>query len=382
MSKRDYYEVLGVENGAQADEIKKAYRKQAMKFHPDRNPGNSEAEDKFKEAAEAYSVLGDQEKKARYDQFGHAGFGGSGGSGAGSPFGGFSSDIFSDFEDILGDFFGFGDIFGTRRGGNARSKARGGSDLRYRLSITLEEAFSGVEKKFKLRKKTTCSSCDGQGTKPGSGWTSCDTCGGRGQVAYQQGFMQVRQPCPTCRGLGEMIKDHCDGCAGTGLKEAESEIKINIPAGIDTDQRLRVSGEGESGTYGGHPGDLYVDIQVKKNSLYERDGDNLILQQPISFSLAALGAEIHVPTLAEEVSLKIPSGTQSGTSFRLKKHGMPIVNTGGRRGDLIVVINVKTPSKLSKEQRELLVRLAELDGEEYAPGSDKGILDHLKGIFS
>ena len=379
MAKRDYYEVLGVSRGASADEIKKAYRKLAMKYHPDRNPGDKQAEESFKEAAEAYSVLADDQKRARYDQFGHAGVSGASG---GSPFSGFTSDIFSEFEDILGDFFGFGDIFGRGRGGGrARSRARQGNDLRYRLKITLEEAYEGVRKKIKVRRRETCEVCRGTGAKPESGTETCSTCGGVGQVAYSQGFLQVRQPCPTCGGTGERIKEHCTNCNGEALLYNERELSVSIPSGVEDGQRLRVSGEGEGGVHGGPSGDLYVDINVDEHDLYQRDREHLILQLPISFTQAALGAEVEVPTLNGNEKLKIPSGTQSGTHFRVKKQGMPIVNTGGRRGDLYVVVNVKTPTKLSREQKELFRQMAELDGEDYSPGSDKSLLDRLKELF-
>lgn len=384
MAKRDYYEVLGVSRSAGADEIKKAYRKLALQYHPDRNPGDKAAEEKFKEAAEAYSVLADADKKARYDQFGHAGVSNSG-MGGGSPFGGFSSDIFSEFEDILGDFFGFGDMFGSRRrggGGRRRSRAQQGNDLRYRISISLEEAYEGVKKKIKLKRRETCDTCGGNGAKPGSSPQACGTCGGSGYVAYRQGFMQVRQPCPTCRGAGEIVKDHCTDCGGAGLQEREREITISIPQGVETGQTLRVGAEGEGGTHGGPPGDLYVELNVETHEIFEREAEHLILQLPISFTQAALGAEVEVPTLNGTEKLKIPAGTQSGAHFRLRKHGMPVVNTGGRRGDLFVVANVRTPTKLNKDQRKLFEDLAELDGEDYTPSRDKSLLDRLKELFS
>lgn len=381
MAKRDYYEVLGVSNTASQDEIKKAYRKLALKYHPDRNPGDKDAEESFKEAAEAYSVVGDENKRARYDQFGHAGMGGA--AGGGSPFGGggFNSDIFADFEDILGDFFGFGDIFGGRSRGGRRSAARPGNDLRYAIKIDLEEAAEGVKRKIKLNRKETCSSCDGTGAKDGSSVETCSTCKGHGQVAYSQGFLSVRQPCPTCKGSGKVIKEFCPKCSGAKLVSKERDISINIPAGVESGQRLRVSGEGEGGVDGGMPGDLYVDITVKDHKLYERDGEHLVLQLPVSFSKAALGAEVEIPTLEGTEKLKIPAGTQSGTHFKIRRAGMPVLNTGGRKGDLYVVVNVKTPSQLSKEQKDLFIKLAELDGEEYEPGKDKSILDRLKDLF-
>lgn len=381
MAKRDYYEVLGVSRTADSNEIKKAYRKLALKYHPDKNPGDAEAEEKFKEAAEAYSVLADPQKRTRYDQFGHAGMSGMGQQGGG--FGGFSSDIFADFEDILGDFFGFGDIFGRRgRRGGRRTKARQGNDLRYRIRITLEEAATGVVKKIKIKRNEACDTCGGSGAKPGTSKKTCSTCGGGGYVAYSQGFMQVRQPCPACRGEGEMIEEHCPDCHGSMLTEHEREISINLPAGVASDQRLRVSGEGEGGIHGGPPGDLYVDIFVEEHDLFKREGDDLVLQIPISFTQAALGAEIEVPTLDGEEKLNIPPGTQSGSYFTLKRQGMPILNTGGRKGDLYIVAALKTPENLSSEQKELFHRLAELDEEDYTPGKGKGFFDKLKDLFS
>jgi len=385
MAKRDYYEVLGVDRTASKAEIKKAYRALALKYHPDKNPGDQTAEDNFKEAAEAYSVLADDQKRSQYDQYGHAGVSGAGSGG--NPFSGFggSGDIFADFEDILGDFFGFGDIFGRRggrRGGRTRSKARQGNDLGYRLTITLEEAATGVKKKIRVNRKETCETCNGNGAKPGSDLKTCSTCGGGGYVAYSQGFMQVRQPCPACRGEGQLVEEACPDCRGGILIEKEREITINLPAGVASDQRLRVAGEGEGGIHGGPPGDLYVDITVEEHKLYKREGDDLIIQVPISFTQAALGAEIEVPTLDGEERLKIPSGTQSGAYFQLKRKGMPILNTGGRHGDLYVVTAIKTPEKVSAEQKELLLKLAELDNEDYTPGEEKGFFDRLRGLFS
>lgn len=378
MAKRDYYEVLGVARNASADEIKKAYRKLALQYHPDRNPGDTAAEEKFKEAAEAYAVLGDAEKRARYDRFGHAGVGGA--SGGGSPFSGFDSDIFSEFEDILGDFFGFGDIFGTRRGRSRRGGARQGNDLRYAMEISLEEAATGVKKRIKLRRRETCDTCKGSGAKPGVQPEVCRTCGGRGQVAYNQGFLQVRQPCPACHGEGRVVSERCPDCNGARLLEHEREITIAMPGGVDSGQRLRVAGEGEGGINGGPPGDLYVDITVLKHEIFEREGENLLLHLPVSFAQAALGAEVVVPTLDGTEKLKIPAGVQSGDHFRLKRHGMPIVNSG-RRGDLIVVANVRTPKKLNKDQQKLFKQLELLDRDEYKPGTDKSIVDRLRELF-
>jgi molecular chaperone DnaJ len=380
MEKRDYYEVLGVGRDADTQEIKKAYRRLALKYHPDRNRDEPGAEEKFKEAAEAYAVLADQQKRAQYDRFGHAGL-----SAAGYPFGGFdfSSDIFRDFEDIIGDFFGFGDIFGGRRTRRRpRTRARQGDNIRYLLDLTLEEAFAGVRRTIKVSRHETCLTCEGSGADPDSGSKACPGCGGSGQVAYRQGFLSIAQTCATCGGHGEIPSKPCSACGGKGLVEAEREITISVPPGIATGQRLRVSGEGEGGLFSGPPGDLYVDIRVAGHDIFERDGDHLIIQLPLSFSRAALGGEVAVPTLDGEEKLKIPAGTQSGVSFRLRGHGMPDVNDG-RRGDLYVIASVKTPTKLTRAQRKLFEELEALDGEDYSPGSeDKSLLDRLKELFS
>jgi len=376
MDKRDYYEVLGVGRNAGPDEIKRAYRKLALRYHPDRNKEDPDAESKFKEAAEAYAVLADPQKRAQYDRYGHAA--------PVSPFGGgfdFSSDIFRDFEDIIGDFFGFGDVFGRGRSRRRpRTRAMAGNDLRYTLEISLEDAYAGVKRKIKLSRRETCAGCGGTGAEPDSGIESCRTCGGRGEVIYNRGFLHVRQPCPACGGVGETIKEKCRTCGGVGLVGAEREITINVPAGVESGQRLRIAGEGEGGLRGGPPGNLYIDIGVAKHELFQRDGAHLVLQVPISFSAAAVGAEIKIPTLDGEAKLKVPAGTQSGDHFRLKGKGMPVVN-GGRTGDLFVIVNVKTPTKLSKEQKKLFRQLELLDDEDYSPGSDKSLLDRLKELF-
>jgi molecular chaperone DnaJ len=380
MAKRDYYEVLGVPRDADAQQIKKAYRQLALQYHPDRNKHDPQAEEKFKEAAEAYAVLADPQKRSMYDRFGHAGV-----SSVGSPTGGFdfSSDIFSEFEDIIGDFFGFGSFFGGgwRRGRRSRSRARQGDDLRYVLELTLEDAFAGVKRKIKLRRRDTCSTCGGTGAKPDSGMKTCPTCGGAGSVTYRQGFLSVSQECQMCGGAGEIPAATCETCQGRGLVEGERELTISIPPGVDSGQRLRISGEGEGGVHGGPPGDLYVDVRVAEHQFFKRDGLHLILQLPVSFSRAALGGEIKVPTLDGDEKLKLPAGTQSGSNFRLKGKGMPSVD-GGRRGDLFVIASVKTPTKLSKAQRKLLEELELLDNEDYSPDSEeKSLLDRLRDIF-
>ena len=376
MDKRDYYKILGVARNAGPDEIKRAYRKLALSYHPDRNKDDPNAESKFKEAAEAYAVLADPQKRARYDRYGHAE--------TVSHYGGgfdFSSDIFREFEDIIGDFFGFGDLFGRGRARRrSRTRAVAGNDLRYALEISLEDAYAGTKRKIKLGRRETCEGCGGTGAQHGAGIESCSTCGGRGEVAYNRGFLLVRQPCPACGGAGEVVTEKCGPCAGVGLVEAEREITINVPAGVESGQRLRIAGEGEGGLRGGPPGNLYIDIGVAEHGLFQRDGAHLILQMPVSFSAAAVGAEIEIPTLDGEAKLKVPAGTQSGAHFRLRGKGMPVVN-GGRAGDLFVIINVRTPAKLNGKQKKLFRQLELLDKEDYSPGSDKSLLDRLKELF-
>lgn len=369
--------MLGISRDADTSEIKKAYRKLAMKYHPDRNQGDSTAEENFKEAAEAYSVLADSQKRAGYDRFGHAGLSGVGAGG----FGGFNSDIFSEFEDILGDLFGFGDLFGRRGGRRTRSAARTGNDLRYALDITLEEAYTGISRKIKFRRRETCQRCKGSCAEPGVGTVPCSTCRGLGEVQYSQGFLHVRQPCPSCHGAGKMVKEKCRDCGGAGLLDGERRMTIIVPAGVETGQRLRITGEGEGGVHGGPPGDLYVDLSVQEHELFQRDSEHLILQMPVSFSQAALGGEISIPTINGKKKLKIPAGTQSGAHFRLKGLGLPVVN-GHRKGSLYVIINVKTPATLSKAQKDLFKQIDLLDREEYSPGKDdKNLLDRLKELF-
>lgn len=372
MSKRDYYEVLGVSKTASDAEIKSAYRKLALKYHPDKNPGDTEAEEKFKEAAEAYSVLSDQNQRAKYDRYGHAGVGSSAAS-AGYGAGGFPG-----FEDILSDLFGFNDIFGGSR--RSRSVQRG-ADLRYDLEITLEEAAQGVKKKIDIPRLESCVSCQGSGATPGTNLSTCPTCNGVGQVRYQQGFFSVSRTCSYCRGIGKIIKDPCKDCNGEGRVARERSLELKIPAGVDSGARLRVQGEGEAGIGGGPAGDLYVVIAVQEHPLFERQGNNLYSNATISFTQAALGDEITVPTLDGKEKLKIPEGTQTGTVFRLKDHGMPAL--GGRgRGDLFVTVTVQTPTKLTREQRRLFEELARLQTHNENHHEEKGILDKVKDIFS
>ncbi len=370
MSKRDYYEVLGVTRTATDQEIKSAYRRLAVKYHPDKNPNDATAEEKFKEAAEAYSVLSNDEQRKRYDRFGHAGVSSSAGAGAwGAPgFGG--------IEDILGDLFGFGDVFGGARGGR-RTSAQRGADLRYDLEISLEEAANGMTAQLRIPRLEACETCKGSGAASGSQPESCTTCSGTGQVRYQQGFFSVARTCHVCRGAGRVVKNPCADCKGSGRVEREKQMEVKIPAGVETGSRLRVTGEGEAGTQGGAPGDLYVVIHVAEHDQFERQGNNLYEAVPITFAQAALGAEIMVKTLDEEEKLKIPMGTQTGTVFRLRGKGMPIL--GGRgRGDLFVSVTVVTPTTLTREQKRLLEQLAEVESKDL---ENKGLVDKVRDIF-
>jgi molecular chaperone DnaJ len=350
---RDYYEILEVPRGASDEDVKRAYRKLAMKYHPDRNPGDMEAEERFKEASEAYEVLRDPEKRHIYDRFGHEGLRGAGFSG----FRGFE-DIFSSFGDIFEDFFGF-----SPREWGRRSRARTGADLRYSLTLTLAEAAQGKEMQIPVDRHETCSGCQGSGSRPGTGPTVCPTCNGRGQIIRTQGFFSISTTCGQCYGQGQVITDPCDTCRGTGRVKVKKKLDVKIPPGVDTGSRLRLRSEGEPGENGGPPGDLYVDILVEPHEFFERQGDDIFCQVPVSFSQAALGARVEVPTLDGEETLEIPKGTQSGTLFRIRGAGMPRL-MGHGRGDLVIQAMVKTPTKLSKQQKELLRALAEMSGEE------------------
>ncbi len=369
MSKRDYYEVLGVTRTASDQDIKSAYRRLAVRFHPDKNPNDAGAEEKFKQAAEAYGVLADAEQRRRYDRFGHEGV--SSGAGAwGAPgFGG--------IEDILGDLFGFGDVFSGARSGSRRTAAQRGADLRYDLEITLEEAAGGMTAQLRIPRLEGCETCKGSGAAEGTQPETCHTCGGTGQVRYQQGFFSVARTCHACRGAGRVIKNPCPDCNGAGRVEREKQMEVKIPAGVETGSRLRVQGEGEAGTQGGGAGDLYVVIHVAEHEQFERQGSNLYEAVPITFAQAALGSEIFVKTLDSEEKLKIPMGTQTGTVFRLKGKGMPAL--GGRgRGDLYVSVTLVTPTTLTREQRRLLEQLAEVENKDL---EDKGLVDKVRDIF-
>ena len=370
MSKRDYYEVLGVGRDASERDIKKAYKRLAMKYHPDRNPGDKEAEANFKEVKEAYEILTDSDKKAAYDQFGHAGVDpnrGAGGFGGGADFG-----------DIFGDVFG--DIFGGGRRGQ-RQAARG-ADLRYNLELSLEEAVRGLSKELRIPTLATCDVCNGSGAKPGTSATTCGTCHGSGQVQMRQGFFAVQQACPTCHGRGKIIKDPCSKCHGEGRVEKTKTLSVKIPAGVDTGDRIRLAGEGEAGEFGAPSGDLYVQVSVREHPIFVRDGNNLYCEVPISFSKAALGGEVQVPTLDGKVSLKIPSETQTGRMFRLRGKGVKSVRSHAV-GDLLCKVVVETPVNLNERQKELLREFEQtLTGEsrKHSPKAE-GFFDGVKKFF-
>ena len=370
MDKRDYYDVLEVARTATDQELKSAYRRLAMRYHPDKNPGDTAAEEKFKEAAEAYTVLSDSEQRKRYDRFGHAGVSSGAGANWGAPgFGG--------IEDILGDLFGFGDVFGGSRSGSRRSAAQRGADLRYDLEITLEDAANGMTANLRIPRLETCDICKGSGAAEGTQPETCTTCNGTGQMRFQQGFFSVARTCHACRGVGKVIKSPCKDCRGAGRVEREKQMEVKIPAGVETGSRLRVQGEGESGVNGGAAGDLYVVIHVAEHEHFERQGSNLYAAVPITFAQAALGADISVRTLDAEDKVKIPVGTQTGTVFRLKGKGMPML--GGRgRGDLFVSVTVVTPTSLTREQRKLLEQLATVENKDL---EDKGLVDKVRDIF-
>ena len=344
MSKRDYYEVLGVARDATEADLKKAYRRVAMKHHPDRNPDNKESEELFKEANEAFEVLSDPEKKARYDQFGHAGVNQQGGGGAGA---GDFGDIFSD---IFGDIFGGA---GAGRAGGGRASVRKGADLRYNLELDLEDAVKGTTVKIRIPTAVVCSTCDGSGAKKGSAPVDCTSCNGVGQVRMQQGFFSVQQTCPRCHGSGKQIKDPCNTCHGRGQVEEQKTLSVKVPAGVDEGDRIRLTGEGQAGTNGGPPGDLYVQVHMREHKLFVRDGRDLHCEIPISFVDAALGGELEVPTLDGRVKLKIPAETQTGKLFRLRGKGVTSVR-GGSAGDLLCRVVVETPVQLTRRQKELL----------------------------
>ena len=374
MSKRDYYEVLEVSRDASLSDIKKAYRKKAVQYHPDKNPDNKEAEEKFKEATEAYSVLSDEENRGKYDQFGHDAFSQGGGFGAG----GFSG--FEGFEDIFGDIFS--SFFGGAAGGGGGSSTRGrsGSDLLYELSVSFEEAAFGTDKEIEVGRRRSCDECDGSGAKAGSTPETCQDCQGQGQIRLQQGFFTIARTCGRCRGAGTIIKDPCRVCSGSGLKTIKNKLKVNVPAGIDHGQRLKLRGEGEGGTAGGPSGDLYVVVNIKEHAIFERHNSDIICEVKIPYTTAALGAEIEVPTLEESFTkLKIPPGTLSGKIFRLKGKGIPFLGSE-QRGDMHVRVAIIVPKRLSEEHRAVLEQLKEVEVDDTQADS-RGFFDKVKEMF-
>ena len=375
MSKRDYYEVLGVPKTADEQTIKSAYRKLALKHHPDRNPGDTHSEEQFKAAAEAYGVLADGDKRHVYDRFGHAGLGGA-------ATGGFDPSVFTGFEDILG---GLGDVFGFG-GGRRRGGPQRGSDLRYDLEISFEESAQGAETNIQIPRQEPCDVCHGSGAAEGSKPTTCPQCRGQGQLRYQQGFFTVARACARCRGTGAIISKPCLTCRGAGRVQKERKLTVRIPAGIATGQRLRLNGEGEAGPSGGHAGDLYVVIHVQDHAFFQREGNDLFCEIPVNFPTLAIGGQVQIPTLEGEAPFSVPEGTQSGTTFTLPGRGMPDVSGRGR-GTLVVTVRVVTPKKLTREQRKLVEQLAtSLPAETFVPTpvaqeDDKGLFDRVRDIF-
>ncbi|MEE9608944.1 MAG: molecular chaperone DnaJ [Myxococcota bacterium] len=372
MAKRDYYEVLGSAPTADEAELKRAYRERALKYHPDRNPGDHEAEDRFKEVSEAYAVLSDPQKRRAYDQFGFAGVGAGGAPGGFQDFG----DL-GNFTDLFNDLFG--DLFGGRGGARRRGRGQRGADLRYNLEIELADVLHGLEAPIKIPKMRRCAACNGAGARAGTRPEPCRRCRGSGQVVLQQGFFRISRPCDACAGAGEIVRERCPDCRGSGRTEGLQSIQVRVPAGIDEDTRLRLAGEGEAGVAGGPPGDLYVVISIKPHALFDRDGEELHCQVPISFPQAALGAEVEVPTLEGKVKLRIPEGTQAGKVMRLRGKGLPGLRSTAR-GDQLVHIFVETPTKLTKHQRELLEEFAEVTGSETSPAM-RTFLAKLRDLF-
>ena len=373
-TKKDYYEVLGLSREASEEEIKKSYRKLAMKHHPDRNPDNPKAEGHFKEAKEAYETLSDDQKRAAYDQYGHAAFEHGGGAGAG----GFGGAGFGDaFGDIFGDIFG-----GGRQGGGQRNNVYRGADLRYNMEVSLEDAAKGTETKIRIPVQSVCETCKGSGARPGTQPVTCTTCAGHGQVRMQQGFFSVQQTCPKCHGNGKMVKDACPTCSGAGRVKQNKTLSVKIPAGVDEGDRIRLTGEGEAGVNGGPTGDLYVVIHLKTHEIFQRDGGNLHCEMPISFTTAALGGEIEVPTLGGSAKMKIPSETQTGGVFRLKSKGIKPLRQS-EAGDLMVHVVVETPVKLTEKQKDLLREFdssTQADAGKHSP-KNKSWVDKAKDFF-
>jgi molecular chaperone DnaJ len=370
MAKEDYYQLLGVDKNVTEEELKKAYRKKAIEHHPDKNPGNKEAEETFKKVSEAYEVLKDPDKRAAYDRYGHAGLGGGSGQSAG-----FDPTVFQDFSDIFGEFFGFGDSGSGRR----RSRVQRGADLREDLTLEFEEAFFGKGTRVTVRRHEACEECRGSGAAPGKAATTCRSCAGRGQVRYQQGFFSIARTCPACQGSGSVITDPCQKCKGEGRILRQRTVDAKVPAGVEDGTRIRFSGAGEVGAFGGPAGDLYVVLHVKEHPFFAREGNDLHCVVPLSVPQAAMGAEIRVPTMDGEHTLKIPEGTQPGTTFRIRNKGVPVLNGHGK-GDLYVEVRVQVPSKLNKRQKELLQELDVLSKVDNQPLM-RSLLGKMKDMF-
>jgi molecular chaperone DnaJ len=374
-TKRDYYEILSVSRDCDDASLKGAYRKLALKYHPDRNPNDQDAEERFKEAAEAYSVLSDPQKRAAYDRYGHQGLQGMGAQG-------FDPSTFTDFGDILGDLFGFGDLFGSagRRGAGARARAQRGEDLRYDLEMSLEDAIRGLSVEIQVPRMDLCSRCQGSGAEKVDGLVSCPMCHGRGEVIYQQSFLQIRRTCSQCGGRGQIVRRPCTQCRGERQVRTERKLKVTIPAGVDSGTHLKLAHEGQSGFNGGPSGDLYVVIKVKEHPIFERQGDDLLCTVPINVAQAALGTQINLLTFDGLEQVKVPEGVQTGSRIRLKNLGVPRLQGSGR-GDLFVQVDVKVPGKLTREQRKLFEQLRETLPEENEP-HEKGLLDKVKDYFA
>ncbi|MEO1643282.1 MAG: molecular chaperone DnaJ [Pseudomonadota bacterium] len=376
MSKRDYYDVLGVSKDVDEKALKSAYRKLAMKYHPDQNPGDEEAEAKFKEVGEAYAILSDAEKRSAYDRFGHSAFE-NGGAGGGNPFGG--GDPGDIFQDIFSQVFGGGSPFGG--GGRRRNGPARGNDLRYDMDITLEEAFAGKDAEINVPTTATCGACDGSGAEPGTHPETCPTCGGAGRVRTSQGFFQMERTCPTCRGRGQIIPNPCKACGGSGQVQQDRKLSVKIPAGVETGMRIRLSGEGEAGQMGGPKGDLYIFVNVEEHDIFERDGPNLYCRTPVPMVTAALGGEVEVPTIdGGRARVSIPEGAQTGRKLRLRGKGMPSLRGSGQTGDLYIEMFVETPRNLSARQRELLQEFCDCSGANCNPESE-GFMGRVKKFW-
>jgi molecular chaperone DnaJ len=370
VAKRDYYEVLSVSRDCDDGTLKSAYRKLALQYHPDRNPNNHEAEEKFKEAAEAYAILSDPQKRAAYDRYGHQGV-----AGAGTP--GFDESTFADFGDILGDLFGLGDIFGRRGGGGRRTQR--GEDIRYDLEISFEDSMRGLAADLQIPRMEACTRCHGTGGEPNGGMVTCSVCGGRGEVLYQQSFLAIRKTCPTCSGRGKVIRQACTQCRGEGYHRIEKKLKVNIPAGVDNGTRLRLAGEGNPGPAGSQPGDLYVVIKVAEHPVFERRDSELHCTLPINVAQAVLGAEIEIETFDGPQTIKIPEGTQPGAQFRLRNLGVPQLNSRSR-GDLFIHLDVQIPKKLTRDQRKIFEQLQEVLPVENSP-HEKSVFEKVRDFF-